>query len=252
MRGKILVYNGSDGSGVIAANGQQYPFGITAWKGETAPAVGKTVEIVVNDGAVNAVMLVRDDVLLAEKAAELRGKLGGIVGSLGATASANTAGSATASPQISADAASALGASILSRYGKGLLVAFALWVLGTTMFNFIAMSMFGASQGAPLFDLAKLMSAIGGGGSLKGLLILSYLGGIAPVVWKDRRAWLGLLLPAAVLLFSFISVASKLDGLGGGPLGDASDLFSFGLGFYLSIGSALYLAFGGFKRFAGR
>jgi hypothetical protein len=58
MRGKILQYNGNDGSGLIMADGQQYPFAIAVWKSETAPIVGKTVEIVLVDGRAQAVTLV--------------------------------------------------------------------------------------------------------------------------------------------------------------------------------------------------
>src|ERR1043166_216776 len=83
MRGKILQYNGNDGTGIVVADGQQHRFGIAAWKSETPPAVGKTVEIVVAGDAVVSVMLVGEDVLLREKTAELTGKLGHLVGEMG-------------------------------------------------------------------------------------------------------------------------------------------------------------------------
>src|ERR1043166_5736361 len=95
MRGKILQYNGNDGTGIVVVDGQQHKFGIAAWKGETAPAVGKTVEVVLADGAVQSVMLVGDDVLLREKTAELTGKLGHLMGEAGgARANAGAPGGA--------------------------------------------------------------------------------------------------------------------------------------------------------------
>ncbi len=72
MRGKILQYNGNNGTGIIVAEGQQLGFTLANWKGDAAPAVGRTVEAVVTDGQVTTVMLVGDDVLMREKASALR------------------------------------------------------------------------------------------------------------------------------------------------------------------------------------
>ena len=69
MRGKILQYNGNDGTGIIVVDGNQHKFALANWKGDAAPVVGKTVEVVVTDGAVQTVTLVGDDVLMREKAA---------------------------------------------------------------------------------------------------------------------------------------------------------------------------------------
>ena len=60
MRGKILQYNGNDGSGVIVADGQQYAFNISLWKGNIAPAVGKTVDVVMKDGLIQSTIPVAD------------------------------------------------------------------------------------------------------------------------------------------------------------------------------------------------
>src|SRR5262245_50857699 len=82
MRGKILQYNGNDGTGTIVADGQQHKFSLSNWRGDTAPTVGKAVEVTMDGGQVQSVMLVGDDVLMREKASEIGGKLGGLVGGL--------------------------------------------------------------------------------------------------------------------------------------------------------------------------
>ncbi|HEV8149132.1 MAG TPA: hypothetical protein VGP61_03010 [Gemmatimonadales bacterium] len=228
MRGRILQYNGSDGSGVITADGQQYKFTITAWKSATAPAVGKTVELVTVGDQVQSVTLVGDDVLLREKTAELTGKLGGLVGDL-------TKGGA-----------SGVGGSLVARYGVPLLVAYAVFLISTLAFNALSMQMLGMKQGVSLFDLGKAFAASGGGGggAVKLLLLLAYASIAAPLVWPDKRAWLALLLPLLAVLWGFLSIRRVMGGAG--PM---SELFSYGLGFYLAVIAALVLAVGAWQRY---
>jgi hypothetical protein len=220
MRGRILQYNGSDGSGVVVVDGQQHKFTIATWKGDTAPAVGKTVEVVLVDGGVQSVTLVGDDVLLREKTAELTGKLGGLVGGL---------------------TKSGGGGSLIDRYGKPLLIAYGVFFIASLFLHFIAMEMFGSSQGKSLFDLSSGLSQAGGGGGIKLLVLLAYLSIAVPFVWPDKRAWLALLLPLVSVAWAFISVRRSM-----GPM---AELFSYGIGFYLCIISAVYLAVIGIKRF---
>lgn len=85
MRGKILQYNGTGGSGVIVADGQPYRFDIAIWKGNAAPAVAKAVELSLSDGVLGSVIPVADDVILKEKVAELKDKFGGLMGGLSAS-----------------------------------------------------------------------------------------------------------------------------------------------------------------------
>ncbi|HEV8599261.1 MAG TPA: hypothetical protein VGQ69_07850 [Gemmatimonadales bacterium] len=223
MRGKILQYNGSDGSGIVVVEGQQHKFTIATWKGDVAPAVGKTVDVVLAGDAVQSVTLVGDDVLLREKTAELTGKLGGLVGGLAKGGSGGTGGS------------------ILARYGKPLLIAYGVFVIGSLFFNFISMEMFGMKQGKPLFDLGSQLSQAGGGGGVKLLVLLGYLSIAVPLFWPDKRAWLLLLLPLLSVLWGFWSVRRAM-----GPM---AELFSYGIGFYLTIAAALYIAATAFKRF---
>jgi hypothetical protein len=220
MRGRILQYNGSDGTGIVVADGQQYKFGIGVWKSATAPVVGKTVELVLDGTTVQAVTLVGDDVLLREKTAELTGKLGELVSKSGA---------------------SGVGGSVLARYGRVILVAYVLFLIGTLMLNAISMEMFGMKQGKPMFDLAAQLSQAGGGGGVKALLLLAYLSIGVPLVWPDKRAWLALLMPLLAVLWGLWQIHNSV-----GPM---AELFSYGIGFYLSVAAAVVLAGSGVRRF---
>jgi hypothetical protein len=233
MRGKILQYNGNDGTGIIVVDGQQHRFALAHWKGDTAPAVGKTVEVVVTDGQIQTVMLVGDDVLMREKASELGGKLGGLVGGL-----------ASSLPKGGAGGGAVTGGAIVERYGMPTLVAYGLFLIGTTMFKAVSAAMLGA--GWTLFQLAGFLSTFGGGGGIKMLLVLSYLSVGVPFLWRDSRAWLALLLPLLTMIWALIKAFSAGGGGGGGGIG-AGDLGIFG--FYMPLVAAAYLALVGFRKF---
>jgi len=234
MRGKIIQYNGTEGRGVIIAEGSQYPFTITSWTSESVPAAGKTVEIELNEGVAAAVSLVTDDILLKEKTAELGGRLGTALGNIDLASLQGNGGSL-----------------IVARYGKVLLGAYALFVIGSLAFNAVSMSMLGNSMGKSLFAVTSLLSEMGGdgGGSVKMMIIMAYIGAALPIVWADRRAWLALLLPLVATLWAIFAVMKIMDSLGGGIMGDMSDLVSIDFGFYLSLVAAIVLAAGGVKRF---
>jgi len=264
MRGRILQYNGTDGTGTIAADNQQYKFDIGVWKSPLAPTVGKTVDLVVEDSRLSAVMIVPDDVLLREKTAELGGKLSGLVSGLGKSAGAPAGSGSSSSPNASGGAAIMPGAApgfniaanpIVQRYGTLTLGAYAVYLIGTLVFNAISITIFGTSQGKPLYDVATLLSQVGGGGGVKFMLIVAYLSIFLPLVWKDRRAWLALMLPVIAVLGALWTgthaINSAAGGFGGGNGGpSASDLFSIGFGFYLSLAAGLVLAWCGFQRFS--
>lgn len=249
MRGRVLQYNGNDGSGVIVADGQQYAFSISLWKGNIAPAVGKTVEVVMADGLIQSTIPVADDVLLKEKATELKDRFGGLVGGLGASLARS--GDGTAAAGAPAGAPSLSGSGIVQFYGRNVLIAYVAFLAGTIVFNAISISFFGVSQGKPLYDLAELLSQMGGAGGVKFLLLLGYAGIAAPWFWHDRRAWLALCVPLLAVLWAVWTGFHAVSGVGGSG-GDGPgffDFFSFGLGFYLSLVAAIYLAMAGFKRF---
>jgi hypothetical protein len=245
MRGRILQYNGNDGSGVIVADGQQYAFNISLWKGNIAPVVGKTVEVAMANGLIQSTIPVADDVLLKEKAAELKGRFGGLVGGLGASLAKGGDGTAAATaPAISASG-------LVQFYGRNTLIAYVAFLLGTIAFNAISISFFGMSQGKPLYDLAELLSQMGGAGGVKLLLLLSYVGIAVPYFWRDRRGWLALCLPLLAVLWALWAGFHATSGMSSGGDGPGFfDLFSFGFGFYLSLAAAVYLALAGFRKFA--
>lgn len=256
MRGKIIQYNGADGSGTIVVEGKQYPFVLAAWRGDSAPAINKTVEVTLDGHSITALTGVGDDVLLKEKAAELGGKLGSLWNKIpaAANASANDAPAGVASASGAPTPATPITAlGILQRYGKGILIAWALFLIGSMMFNAVSVSMGMTSIGKSLFDIASLLSQFGvnGGGSIKLLLILGYLSIGVPLVWRDRRAWLVLGIPLLAMLWATYTAVHSLGSIGDMAGGDGPSVFDFiGFGFYLSFLSAIALAVLAFKRFA--
>lgn len=254
MRGRILQYNGSDGTGTIVADNQQYRFTIGVWKASTAPVVGKAVDAIAENGQLTAVMVVPDDVLLREKTAELGGKLNSFVSSLGAGRSTDPA----AMTGGGGAAASTLGlgtplASLVEHYGKVMLGAYALFLVGTLAFDAVSISIMGQHQGRALYDIASLISQLGGGSGIKLGLMLAYVSVAVPLFWRDRRGWLALLVPLLAVLGAIWSgvhaIGAATGGLGGDFARQMSDAFSLGFGFYLSLAAAVVLAAGGAKRF---
>ncbi len=134
------------------------------------------------------------------------------------------------------------GASILAHYGKPLLIGFGVFLIGTLFFPFISMQMLGMSQGRTLWDLSSQLSQTGGGGGVKLLVLLAIVSIATPLVWKDKRAWLALLLPLLSVLWAFWSVKRAM-----GPM---AELVSYGIGFYLCVASAIFVAATAVKRFS--
>ncbi len=239
MRGKIIQYNGADGNGIIIAEGKQFPFAIGAWRAQSVPAPGRTVEIETDGDKVTAIQVVSEDVLIKEKAAELSGKLGSALGNIDLSALKSGGGPVAAG-------------SIVERYGMIVLGAYALFLVGTLVFNAISVSLLGSSMGRSLFEIASLLSQMGanGGGGIKLILVLAYLGVALPLIWRDRRAWLALLLPLVAILWSVVAVMKIMNSVGGGGFAsEMADVFSIGFGFYLAGLTALVLAGGGVMRF---
>ncbi|MGH8144734.1 MAG: hypothetical protein ACREPY_00210 [Rhodanobacteraceae bacterium] len=267
MRGKIIQYNGNDGSGTLVADGKQYRFTLVAWRGDSAPAVNKIVELTLEGDTVGALVPVGDDILLKEKAAELGGKVGAswsklrasIPASAGAVPSPATAGSAApatgGSPAAAANDAMPGGTTvnaILQRYGKAIPIAWVLFLLGTLAFNAVSVSVsvYRSSLGKSWFDIASLMSQMGadGGSMVKVLLLAGYASIAVPLFWHDRRAWWTLAVPLLALLWAIFSVLHTLSSVSDSFGRGMSDMFSLGFGFYLSLLAALVLAVLGFKR----
>lgn len=262
MRGKIIQYNGADGSGTIVAEGKQYRFALATWRGDSAPSINKTVEFVADGDVVTAMTAVGDDVLLKEKAAEFSGKLGSLwnkipTGAATAAPAANdvaSVGAATASAAATAPApasgGTAFAGSIIQRYGKAILIAYALFLIGSLFFNAVSISIGFVNMGKSFFDIASIFSQIGasGGGSIKLLLILGYLSIAVPMFWRDRRAWFALVIPLLAVLWAIYSALHTLDSLGNEVSSGMGDVFSLGFGFWLTLLAAIVLAGLGVKR----
>ncbi len=266
MRGKIIQYNGADGSGTIVVEGRQHPFVLAAWRGDSAPGVNKTVEVTFDGDAISAITAVGEDVLLKEKAAELSGKLGASFNRLRASIPASAGAGSTAA---ATDAATPPGAAaptpatnygapgnaitvnaILERYGKTILIAWAVFLVGSLAFNAISISMMGQGMGKSLFDVASAMGQFGagGGGMVKVLLVLGYASIAVPLFWRDRRAWFVLVVPLVAVLWAIVSVMHALDSVPSGFGQSIADMFHVGFGFYLSLIAAIVLAAFGVKR----
>jgi hypothetical protein len=262
MRGKIIQYNGADGSGTIVVDSKQYPFVLAAWRGDSAPTINKTVEVTFDGDAIVAITAVGDDVLFKEKAAELGGKFGASLSKLRASIPASggeAAGTAAAPAAGAAPTTAADGTppnnpltvnTIFERYGKPTLIAYALFLIGSLFFNAVAISMGPVNAGKSFFDVASVFSQMGasGGGSIKLLLILGYFGIALPMVWRDRRAWFALVIPLLAVLWAIYSVLHTLDSLGNEFSSGMGDAFSLGFGFYLTLLAAIALAGLGIKR----
>ncbi len=68
MRGKIIHYNGNDGKGLIAAGERQFPFNISQWSCDSAPAVNQTVDVTLDEaGAASRIVIVDAQTLARER-----------------------------------------------------------------------------------------------------------------------------------------------------------------------------------------
>lgn len=257
MRGKIVQYNGNDGSGVLSASGRQYDFTIRQWRGETAPTVNQAITVEMTGETISAISAVADDVLLREKASELKNLLGGAGGVLSAGGG-----------KIGRDLAAALGVPLLLAYG-----AFILASLAFGFGSFKGSFGMGASS-YTLYGTIEQLARLGKGNYTL-LLFAAYLSALIPAFWKHRFAPLATLLPTllvAVLSWHVYGLYSDFQGqfnneiqslnnlYGNNPLarnmirnmpksfGTFSDFFSFGVGFYLSLGTALAAAWFGSRK----
>lgn len=197
MRGRIIHYNGTDGKGLISADQRQIPFEISLWRSDTAPAINQVVEMRLDDETLESVTRVTDDVLLKEKASDLAGKLGAAGGaalhSLREAAPGNL-------PQVRAGAVQFL--------GKPLLIAHGVFAFSALMLPFLSIDPLGL--GGRSFTLASLSEASEAMGTSVGGALWVWLAVLSialPVVWRNRLAWLALLLPLFASLKPGIDLA---------------------------------------------
>lgn len=248
MRGKIIHYRADEGSGLVSAAGRQYEFNIRQWQGEVAPTVNRVVEVALDEEYVTRVALVPEDVLLRERATELKAKLGGAGNLLGA-------------------GGGEIGRNVLARLGLPLAIAYGVFFLASLFFGF------GALKGITLGDTTTTLYgtvdllARDGKSSLTLLLFAAYASFLVPVFWKHRFAPLATLLPLLLVLVLLLQIygifsdataiyqkqVQEAQRLYGGfardmmkgarsPYPGFSDFFSFGLGFYLCLSASLAVA----------
>lgn len=243
MRGRIIHYNAADGRGLISADNRQYPFEISHWRSEMAPAVNAAVDLELQGDQTAGVSRVPDEVLFREKAGELAGRLGG----LGAQAldGARRPGAVPAG-------------SLVERLGKPTLVAQGAFAVGAMLLSFVTLKTgLGPTQNVTLAGLSKLSEMLGASAGSGPLVWLAILSVAVPLLWRHRVAWLALLLPLIAVLKPAWDIKRAISAAGAG-MGDAysnaianqlAEMVSPGMGAYLCLASAIALAAIGAKRF---
>lgn len=250
MRGKIIHYNASDGKGLVAATGQQFAFQIGQWRSDSAPAVNQTVELQFGeDGTLQSLAKVGDEVLLREKASELAGRLGGVGGAALGTLKANSPGTAEGLQGG------------ITRLGKPVLGLYAVFAVSALLLPYLKIRHPFGGEGRSfslvgLSDLSQQLGTSVGGSFLPWLAILACA---LPLFWRSRIAWLALLLPLLATLKPFWDVAwairkvtqqaSQFDArIGNAIAGRLLDTLGTGVGLWLCLLTALALAAFGLKR----
>ncbi len=250
MRGKNIHNNGADGRGLIAADNRQLPFEIGHWRSDTAPAINTTVDLVLAGDAIDAVTRVPDEVLLKEKASKLAGKLG----------SAGDAALQSLRDSAPRDATQGIGAG-WSRLGKPVLIAQAIFALSALALPYLAISTpFGGGRSFTLAGLSEISQQLGSpvGSTFWLWLAIASIG--VPMFVRHRLAWLALLLPLFAVIKPVIDMAAaarqasrQLGGLMGSDMSgqiaqQIADMLQPGIGAWLCLFSALFLAAVGAKR----
>jgi hypothetical protein len=248
-RGKILR-DTSIGPGLVMVDGQQYTFTLDhIWRSEVPPRAGMAVDVdFLPDGSIAGMTAVAENQLAREQAEQ-------------AMAAAKAKGS-----QLMSSAVARFGLPTLIATGLLLIGWFFLTTIsikagfaGTMDLTFWRILALVNSSGSGLESLATL----GGGGSagFYGLLaILALAGPFIGLVWKDKRATLGGLLPLLFMLLVTLLVRHTITSAMGGGADMPSEMadmarkemmkaISFGIGGYVSIAAALYLAFLSAKNF---
>jgi hypothetical protein len=258
-RGKILRDTNA-GPGLLSIDGNQHPFTLEHhWKSDLPPRVGMVVDATFDGAGSLALVTPVADAQLAREQAEL------------AVQAAKARGGA-------------LAAGLTARFGLPTLVAMGVLFVGWFFLNTVAIQV--SSQYGVGLSFWKLLGVLnspagllnglngaGGGSGIYGFLcIVALLAPLAPYAWKDKRAHLGGLLPLAFMLLVALMIylgisdgmqqAQGAAGMFGGAqaaqmaesmssmmLREAMRAISIGLGGYLSLLAALYLAGRGLIQF---
>lgn len=244
-RGKVLR-DTSTGSGLLMVEGKQYTFPLErVWKSETPPRPGLAVDVELDDGGtVQSVTAVPESQIAKEQAEQ-------------ALAAARAKGGALAS-------------SAVARFGMPTLVATGLLIIGWFFLSTISIN--AGFLGKLDFTFWRVLSFVnaknafealgtlkdGGSAGFYGLLaVIALVGPFLSAFWKDRRAVLGGLLPLLFMLLVALLVRNAIASATAGAPAEMMDAardeiakqISVGMGAYVSLLAAVYLAFISVKKF---
>src|SRR5450631_1497604 len=246
-RGKVLR-DPHAGPGLLMVEGQQYPFALEGvWRSEAPPKPGQVVEVEFDpQGAIHAITVVPESQLAKEQADK-------------AIAAAREKGGAVL-------------ASVVAKVGIPTLVAggllFIAWFFLAAVniqLPFMGKLDFTFWQILGFLNSSNIMEAMGNNGHPSAgfygfLAIVALAGPFVHYVWKDKRAYLGGLLPLLFMAIVGIMIRSSIHSAFGGGGSDAEAIgqqmqdqamsaVSLGLGTYLSVLVSLYFAGMGTKQF---
>ena len=264
-RGRILR-DTTNGDGLVFVEGAQHPFRLEGmWRSEVAPKVNMTVDVEFDDQG---------------QLMSLRSVSGGAIAGEQASQALDAAGAAA--KKMAAELQSR-GLPVLQEWAKkvgyGKLAAFVLLVIAWFWLPVVGLKLGFLGDGSITFyDSLKLLNsggmAFGGGGGagFYGFLVLLALACVwLPQVWKDPRANYGMMMPLAlmvlVLLIGWFKANSQMSEAREAMGGLANDpqframaeemaaqarkemmkAVSFGVGLYLAVAAAAYLAWRGFR-----
>lgn len=264
-RGRVLR-DTSTGEGLVFVDGAQHPFRLEGmWQSEYAPKVNMAVDVEFDDqGRLVALRSVSAQTAAGEQAAQ-------------------ALGAAQESARKLAAEFQSKGLPVIQQYaqriGYPILGAIAALVIGWFFLPAVSMDMgFMGKNSVTFYQGLKLLNsggiaALGGGSAgIYGLLcFLSLLAVLLPQVWSDRRAGFGMMSPLVLMLLigiigyfkmsSQFSAGTEAAGAFGGAefqqmareaarqaAAEMRKAISIGLGTYLSVIAALYLAWQGWSR----
>jgi hypothetical protein len=150
------------------------------------------------------------------------------------------------------------------------IAGYAAFAFATAVLTFVSIQIpFFGDRNLTLLAATGLAEQVGS--TVRPLLFAAYLSILVPLMWKERRAWLALAVPLLALVLMIWSAERAFAAPFGGGGGDAagmagflgsdeaaeirraaSEMFSFGLGFYASMAAALYLGWLAIRRGLGR
>jgi hypothetical protein len=256
-RGRVLR-DTSQGDGLISISGNQHRFSLERhWRSDVPPKTGMVVDVELTaEGTVAVIRAISEADLAREQAAKAL--------------------------QAAQGQGMALAAGITARFGIPVLVAWAAWLVATTLLSALHISVSAFSVAALSFwdllgvinsssNLMELSRAQSLGGLSKGIYALLFLAALVapalPQFWRKPAAQLGLCGPLLMMIIACLGLVMALRsaanatrtafaGLEGGlPPGSEAqlsqmrsqimDAFHVDFGLYVAVAAALYLAFAG-------